>query len=88
MCRGLDWMATWGPFQLYYSMILCFKEDSCHVQGLDCMASWGPFQLYYSMIVYDSMGCSPTHLEGSRLGKGGLPSPALGSAPPRCRRHA
>ena len=28
------------------------------------------------------MDCSPTHLEGSRLGKGGLPSPVLGSPPP------
>ena len=28
MCRWLDWMATWGPFQLYYSMILYIKGDS------------------------------------------------------------
>ena len=37
------------------------------------------------------MGCSSTHLEGSRLGKGGLPSPALGgglahSPPPERER--
>ena len=52
MCRGLDCMATWGPFQLYYSMILCFKVDSGTEQGVGLDGLRVPFQLYYSKILW------------------------------------